>query len=1210
MHIGSQEFFKETASKIFIFNKKFQEKQLLNKKTLFILIGLLSINGLFAISGDLKDDTVQTQQNYMGNVDIRKDQKKVTFIIENKYKTPYLWIKAYGKDTRKLEHGITPLYIEVNGTVIKDDRSVLQDITYTTPCHQINYAKQQYKYDKMKKAWYFKKDVDFIMNNTNGSEIAKKSPYITMNQNHWYAFNMEGIAREGKNEIVLTDLLEDGMWRKNYHDGYHIGEIGFFSLDEIKNKIAEYNKNQIRLPSSILAKKTEPPIPLGNAVSSEVKNGYLVKDGKPFLLLHVQTYPEQFDNTYQNMLFFNWGNVVELEKSINEIAGSDGYLTDGWNKSDALAVKPLNDAAIAYKNDMLCELYFTPLNLNTALLTDGVKSRIPDLYAVNSKGDLATVGDWGGTFPNLGSTLYKKYAGEVIAMMAQKMNKHPGLFANVAHEELRWRCNGKFLPPQDDGSKIKYRDFLKNKYSDIKKLNSEWFTNYSDFSDIVPPATREQSANFINFQIFRTLILQSYSESIYKDLKKYFPGKPVCAERSGGQWFPFGWEVGESWTLNSKWSDIRTIGGGGVPLARAAKRYYQKEGRDFVLQNDICFRCEYQYTKDPRTPFWQAPNEKDSNGIERSRYGFYNKIIRDIFEGVKASFYFAYSGYQSHFLHNQKFFLTQGLPSTTEPWHVKLKDLKLPDVIIPQNAKDLTEANKLCYKTTPLLLPAQVDKGKAGVLYTRRSSLIGWNFKDLLQGKESWQITSTEWRYLEKLLEHLQLPFEVFTEDTFDNDMDDCKLLIAGYWANMGSSQMAERIKNFVNKGNTVVFYPDAFCYDWNTTKDLAVSPGYELDKLFCAKVKGRISGKSVTVKMTEDISPALKKGDSFQVRGLVTPLEKLEGGKVLAVIAETGEPVIISANDNKTYYLGFVPGLSYSTEIENGRKIRELFSEIVKNSQIRRPIEIQDSKDSYFVYSRIMHGKDYYLATFLNEYWMPQKISAKLNFLPEGKQYDIIDVTDSGKPAMLIQKQSVEFFKKNGINLSLEPLRGRVLIIRASDIDVIADCPAYELKALTANKNIDIVLPENTSGSVMNAIEKLKTSLSAQGTVLRILKPDEIPVKLIETSLTEGGYPLAKVKSKILDTQNNLILIGNTDNNKLIANLCETGNYTYDKVIDDVDSTYPGKGKGVIQISESINKPYYCPTDRSREAILIGGSDDNGTIKAIEKFISGITKK
>jgi len=97
------------------------------------------------------------------------------------------------------------------------------------------------------------------------------------------------------------------------------------------------------------------------------------------------------------------------------------------------------------------------------------------------------------------------------------------------------------------------------------------------------------------------------------------------------------------------------------------------------------------------------------------------------------------------------------------------------------------------------------------------------------------------------------------------------------------------------------------------------------------------------------------------------------------------------------------------------------------------------------------------------------------------------------------------------------------------------------------------------------------------------------------------------KVKSDFglkISSGNNLILIGNIENNRLISNLSKKGSCTYDKLLEDVDSSYPGKGRGIIQICESINKPYFCPTDRGRDAILISGSDEKGIEVAIKRFM------
>ena len=52
------------------------------------------------------------------------------------------------------------------------------------------------------------------------------------------------------------------------------------------------------------------------------------------------------------------------------------------------------------------------------------------------------------------------------------------------------------------------------------------------------------------------------------------------------------------------------------------------------------------------------------------------------------------------------------------------------------------------------------------------------------------------------------------------------------------------------------------------------------------------------------------------------------------------------------------------------------------------------------------------------------------------------------------------------------------------------------------------------------------------------------------------------------------------------------------------VTDTFPGNGIGVIQVVESINNEGYDARHESRQAILIGGSDEAGSAKALDKFL------
>ena len=91
--------------------------------------------------------------------------------------------------------------------------------------------------------------------------------------------------------------------------------------------------------------------------------------------------------------------------------------------------------------------------------------------------------------------------------------------------------------------------------------------------------------------------------------------------------------------------------------------------------------------------------------------------------------------------------------------------------------------------------------------------------------------------------------------------------------------------------------------------------------------------------------------------------------------------------------------------------------------------------------------------------------------------------------------------------------------------------------------------------------------------------------------------------RNKPLETARNLIVIGSEDTNTIAKHLGAVDTFTYDKVLEKVTNGYPGPGRGVIQVVESINDCAYDATDTSKEAILIGGSDKDGTMKAIDEF-------
>jgi hypothetical protein len=102
-------------------------------------------------------------------------------------------------------------------------------------------------------------------------------------------------------------------------------------------------------------------------------------------------------------------------------------------------------------------------------------------------------------------------------------------------------------------------------------------------------------------------------------------------------------------------------------------------------------------------------------------------------------------------------------------------------------------------------------------------------------------------------------------------------------------------------------------------------------------------------------------------------------------------------------------------------------------------------------------------------------------------------------------------------------------------------------------------------------------------------------------------GYLCDTFNNEPVDTDAGLVVIGPETTNTLAKHLGLHDSYVYDKVLFDVDDAFPGAGRGVVQTVDTVNEPYYDATDRTRDAILIGGSDRAGTLLAGEAFLKAI---
>jgi hypothetical protein len=114
-------------------------------------------------------------------------------------------------------------------------------------------------------------------------------------------------------------------------------------------------------------------------------------------------------------------------------------------------------------------------------------------------------------------------------------------------------------------------------------------------------------------------------------------------------------------------------------------------------------------------------------------------------------------------------------------------------------------------------------------------------------------------------------------------------------------------------------------------------------------------------------------------------------------------------------------------------------------------------------------------------------------------------------------------------------------------------------------------------------------------------VKPDATSIGYRET--TDKWYVVDVFDNEVVDTDDNLLIVGSEESNELLRHLGRDGTFAYDKVLEKITAKFPGPGRGIIGTVECINSPTYDPRSQSRDAIVVGGSDAAGTTAAVNEL-------
>jgi len=1165
--------------------------------------------------------------NEVVDYQLQKNQPSVTFVLTNQTDAPYLWIMGRFCDKRKMEHGPGgTLKIEVNGMEIGKDRSVLQAETGRLPVHPTARRNVYGKYDEMK-GWLFKYDIDFVMNNQCGS-VSNRGLYTTLDLNHWYAFNVKGLASNGINQVKLIEQIRPGPWKWGYYDGFVVGALGFGNLEDMKQRVAAYEKQQIKMDpdelswEKIIKKQCNLEIPKGIAQKFSVKNGFIRRDGKPFFMAYANPFSVGRDRTLK---IYNYYGLINVRMSgagagpSQEIFGLPIWLKEGWDKYHPQPWEIgtlLNEMRLNYDQGILTLLYcLEPYGFNNSYLPD----HYPEIIAQTAAGTKPIAGN--SFFPNQTAPLYQKYLRQSHTVLGREFKDHPDVFGASLWEEMGWRVDqGKKvgLVPQSPEDLKRYREWLGKKYGAIRRLNEEWGVDYKRIEDVKFPEYREQTANFANFQLWRGEATVKCAKIMYEAFKAATPDQLVMGQKTYGDIgasYAYWTHDIDNWAL-TEWTDVSREYSAATSYAHLGRASCQAYGGK-AMEADVCFvACEFRQ--------WDKTNEWHSLRDQKGKAA-YPYLMQMVFNGNKAIHWEMYDlGYTTdfHFFHYNKRW------AGTRDRFGEILKAGTADVVIEERTMKIARAQQWMMRNASLVLPASVPKSDVAVLTTTASRMIGHDPNEKLAGTKNlipgWDNAGHDFMLMGSLFDNLHLTFDYVEERVID-EIFKYKVLIVGYQANVMSRKTAEKIKAYVKKGGTVLFYPEGGTWDSvNFQKDKAVneiSPGFGLSDLCRAKIDNDKIVEHNGIRVKKETG-GYKAGETVMTNRYYGVKLESTGGEVVAA-TEDGQPVLVKSANGKAWYFSGYLGLAYYQSYDEHERFAQLVEDILKSAGVERRVEIEGMSDRRKVIPGLLEGDKYWLVGVNNFDDQGQKLKIRVNKIPDG-DYEVMDISGEGftfvksadgnchlKPdpegarvKYVTEKISGKDLAKTGFKGDVEKYAGKVWLVRPAGVDVWVNATKEALRSyVELKKPLKIVIGAGAGDEIKGLSVELSKVLEGKGMKVEVVSDDAIKRKTMEGTLVEDEYELEKYSHKVIDDDANLIVIGNASENSVAKHLETAGNYVFNKVPEIVSEKYPGKGRGVIQLVESINHLSYDATDKGRDAILVGGSDPEGTMKALKEL-------
>jgi hypothetical protein len=862
----------------------------------------------------------------------------------------------------------------------------------------------------------------------------------------------------------------------------------------------------------------------------------------------------------------------------------------------------------------------------TTLHHDGILSFVP--HSASGEGT-PTVDSRGrsnryNVQPPLNSALGKEIQKEAYTMMSNHLRLHPANGGHFIYEEL-WHPEESGF---DDQSLLQYRDWLRRKYESIARLNAVWGRNYGSFDDIVQPEVYtkewfEYRPEFVEFRTFRGWAQREMVRSACDMIRRLEPEHFSWGAK--GDFGTQSWYTGEFVDMFGWYTPY---------VAASAARYFGRA----AIAGGYQLNCEHAYL-DGRRQADHKPGPRQYLGRDECEQ-VYPYLIASAFKGAKGFFSEWYEDGMCHAFHRTSL-IKEGAPKfQIKHWTGQLafyepRAMEGPPVTMDRNALQASAANQLLLRLAPLWLPAKPPEPK--VLFSTTEASFYLRFF----GERPYADFETVGM---RILRSTVIPADFMCLPAVA-DLSRYQLLVIGDTAQAISRRDAQRVREFVRQGGKLILVNAGGFSDDTCPRRYWKKPGdvYPLEEF--AELGGYtlVSDgpyhqplEKTQVRFAKcDVAPEIADGASLGCYDLQCCYEAKPGSRVFlkGLVPKTGKEVALGIlNPQGNVAVVHFPPKEAKDELV--RPLAQWFRRLLERWHIDGRVSLGGVDDAWDLYAGYLEGDGYTLAAICNLSSREERqASLRLGTLPPG-DYAVVDVTgprpelakkadgglrlrpDPAQRELKIDRwMSSAQLAQQGIPCRVRPLQAQVFLIRPAAAKTWVSLWKPSLKTLGQHP---ATIAYGTGTGEKAAAEAIRAALvslgvqaetSAAGELKRLKVRHEVRINPMKADRgyhedIAAWYLVDVFDNEVVDTASDLILVGSAQSNVLVSHLAKEGSFAYDKMLEKINATYPGPGRGVIGVVEAVNSPIYDLRSQSRDAIIAGGSDAAGTRLAADELI------